>query len=98
MNNPLLDAPLRAPPPPSELDEIMSRNPLDLAAQDIDKIIAMQRAMRARREAPKGKTKAQLTDGSGINLAEMMRGATIPKAETKPAPVAKPTTAGFRRI
>jgi|ERR1700726_39532 len=97
--NPLLDAPLKAPPPPSELDELMSRDPLTLTAQDIDKLIAMQRAMRAKREAGKGKAaRAQLSDGSGINLAEMMRGAALPKVAEVPAPtITKPTT-GFRRI
>ena len=100
--NPLLDAPLKPPPPPSELDELMSRDPLTLAAQDIDKIIAMQRANRARREAgPRGRAKAQLSDGSGIDLAAMIAGAAIPKAPSPSAPTpAAPTTkpAGFRRL
>src|ERR1700723_2657176 len=97
--NPLLDAPLRAPPPPSELDELMSRDPLLLSAQDIDKIIQYQRAQRARREAGKGKagTKAQLSDGSGIDLAAMIRGDAIPKATPTAAPVISPKS-GFRRL
>ena len=33
----------------SDLDELMSRDPLDLSAQDIDKIIDYHRTQRARR-------------------------------------------------
>jgi hypothetical protein len=93
MTNPLLDSPLKPPPPPSELDELMSRDPLTLSAQDIDKIIQYQRAQRARREAGKGK-KSQLSDGAGIDLAAMIRGDTIPKVVSTTVP----TVAGFRRI
>lgn len=103
MINSMLDAPLRAPPPPSELDELMSRDPLSLSSQDIDSIIAAQRAQRARREAGKGKgargAKAQLSDGSGIDLAAMMRGEAIPTAA--PAALAATPTGpkpGFRRL
>lgn len=35
----------------TDLDELMSRDPLSLSAQDIDAIIAYQRQARARREA-----------------------------------------------
>lgn len=97
MTNPLLDSPLKPPPPPSELDELMSRDPLQLSSQDIDKIIAMQRAMRARREAGGKSKKSQLSDGSGINLAEMMKGAAIPKA-IEPAPAPMVVKSGFRRL
>jgi len=46
MNN-LLNT-LIAPPPPSELDELISRDPSDLSALDIDKIIALQHQHRAK--------------------------------------------------
>ena len=34
----------------TDLDELMSRDPLELSSQDIDEIIAYQRKMRAQRE------------------------------------------------
>ena len=101
MTNPLLDSPLKPPPPPSELDELMSRDPLDLSAQDIDKLIQYQRAQRAKREGGKGKKATTLSDGSGLDLAAMIRGDIAPKLAPKPAaapaltPAPKP---GFRRI
>lgn len=98
-SNPLLDAPLKAPPPPSELDELMSRDPLKLSSQDIDKIIQYQRAQRARRESGKGKAKAQLSDGAGIDLAAMMRGEAITKVPAPtPLPLALKPSSGFRRL
>lgn len=45
--NSLLDT-IPAPPPPSELDELMMRSPELLAPADIDAIIVMQRQHRAR--------------------------------------------------
>lgn len=101
MTNPLLDSPLKPPPPPSELDELMSRDPLDLSAQDIDKLIQYQRAQRAKREGNRSRKDPTLIDGSGIDLAAMIRGNTPPKPAPKPAaapalaPAAKST---FRRI
>ena len=65
--NSLLDALAKPPPPPSELDELISRDPLELSAQDIDKIIAFQRAARARREAG-GKTKKEYASQPGQSL------------------------------
>jgi hypothetical protein len=97
MTNPLLDAPLKAPPPPSELDELMSRDPLKLSSQDIDAIIQYQRAQRARRESGKGK-KPALSDGAGIDLAAMMRGEAIPKVVAPVAPTSTAKPSGFRRI
>jgi hypothetical protein len=78
----------------------MSRDPLGLSAQDIDKLIQYQRAQRARRESGKGKGKSQLQDGSGINLVEAMKAslATM-KAEPKPpVPAVRTPTSSFRRI
>src|SRR5579859_2061458 len=70
----LLDSLAKPPPPPSELDELMSRDPLDLSAQDIDAIIAFQRQARARREAgPVRKARAKASDApSGIDLVALV--------------------------
>lgn len=93
MNNPLLDAPAVAPPTPSELDELISRDPLDLSAADIDKIIAYQRSARARREA--GTTKKSRTaqhDGPKVDLATAL-------GLVKPASTITPPSGGsLRRI
>lgn len=92
----LLDSLAKPPPPPSELDELMSRDPLDLSAQDIDAIIAYQRQQRARREAG-GKTKKDLKDGAGIDLVALVTKTSPPPAPAAPklSPAQK---SGFRRI
>lgn len=92
----LLDALAKPPPPPSELDELMSRDPLNLSAQDIDSIIAFQRAARARREAGGPRTKRATKDSepSGIDLVALV-------TKQAPKPVAQAITApasGFRRL
>lgn len=91
----LLDALAKPPPPPSELDELMSRDPLALSAQDIDKIIQFQRQARARREAgPKTRRATKDSEPSGIDLVALVT--------KKPAVVVAPTVAkpgaGFRRL
>jgi len=92
MTNPLLDGPAIPPSTPSELDELISRDPLDLRALDIDRIIATQRQYRAQREAPKGGRKPKAPDGPKIDLATAL-------GLVKPAPVvSKPTAGGFRRL
>lgn len=91
MNNPLLDGPAIAPPSPSELDELISRNPLDLSALGIDKIIATERQYRAQREAPKGKAKAKPPTQT-IDLTKAL-GLVKP-----PAVITPPKAGGFRRI
>jgi hypothetical protein len=101
MSNDLLDALAKPPPPPSELDELMSRDPLDLAKDPtaIDKIIGYQRQARAQREAgPKGRGKrtdlAEHDNSKPIDLAAL--GLTPMKAT---APTIKPATgSGFRRL
>lgn len=89
MNNPLLDALAKPPPPPSELDELMARDPLDLSAADIDSIIAYHRDLRAKKAAGEFKTKrgkaAATQDGSGIDLVALVQGVTIPKPDGAPA-------------
>jgi hypothetical protein len=96
MTDSLLDALAKPPPPPSELDELMSRDPLELSAQDIDKIIQFQRQARARREAgPKTKRATKDSPDSGIDLVALVKGTTPASTPT----ITKPSTGGgFRRI
>lgn len=91
MTNDLLDALAKPPPPPSELDELISRDPLDLSAQDIDKIIAFQRAARARRESG-ARTKKEYTSvqGQSLDLAK------LGLVKAAPVQTAEPGS-GFRR-
>lgn len=94
----LLDSLAKPPPPPSELDELMSRDPLELSAQDIDKIIAYQRQQRARREAGGGRAKKAKAEvqTSGIDLVALVKGSTVP-VTLKPT-ITPPKAGGFRRI
>lgn len=90
----LLDALAKPPPPPSELDELMSRDPLALSAQDIDKIIQFQRQARARREAgPKTRRATKDSEPSGIDLV-----ALVTKKPPQVAPSMAKPGAGFRRL
>lgn len=104
MTNDILDALAKPPPPPSELDEIMSRDPLELAKDPaaIDAIIAYQRQARAQREAPVGgrRKKADLVEHDNakpIDLAAL--GLIKPKTIT-PAPAGAIRTGGnpLRRL
>jgi hypothetical protein len=88
----LLDALAKPPPEPSELDELMSRNPLEMTKDDINSIIAYQRADRARRaEGGNGKKrKSDLKDAPGgkVDLAALglaKKPVTAPKPTLKPA-------------
>ncbi len=91
----LLDALAKPPPPPSELDELISRDPLSLSAQDIDAIIQYQRSQRAKREAGGGRSRkasveATMSSVTGADLAALVRGANATKgnmAEAAPKPV-----------
>jgi hypothetical protein len=90
----LLDALAKPPPAPSELDELMSRNPLDMTKDDINSIIAYQRADRARRAeggTGKGRKRTDLKDhgGGAIDLAAL---GLIKKPVTAPKPTLKPAT------
>ena len=98
--NDLLDVLAKPPPPPSELDELMSRDPLDLSAADIDSIIALQRQARARREAggPKAKRATKDSPASGINLAELMAAAQPAKPKPVVVPVVGAKPSGLRRL
>jgi hypothetical protein len=95
----LLDSLAKPPPPPSELDELMARDPLDLSAQDIDKIIQYQRAQRASREAgakPK-RTAAEAGIKGAVDLVALVKGAAA--AGAPPAPIiSTPKSGGFRRL
>jgi hypothetical protein len=97
-NHDPLDALAKPPPPPSELDELMSRDPLDLSEQDVDKIIAVQRQARAAREAPAGgrRRKSDLVEHDNAKPIDL---AALGLLKPKAAPTA-PTSSGsgFRRM
>ena len=93
----ILDGLAKPPPPLSELDELMARDPLNLSAQDIDAIIAYQRQARARREAG-GKTKRTASDApkQSLDLAAL---GLIKKPQAPPKPDSVPgVVRSFRRI
>lgn len=101
----LLDALAKPPPPPSELDILISRDPLSLSAQDIDAIIQMQRQYRAKREAGGGRSRkasveATMSSVTGADLAALVRGTVATKGNIIPpeAPKAPTTSGGFRRF
>jgi hypothetical protein len=89
-----LDDLAKPPPPPSELDELMSRDPLELSAQDIDKIIAYQRQQRAKREQGGGRTKRPKAEPGSVSISLASLG-----IKTTPVPpvISKPSS-GFRRL
>ena len=96
----ILDSLAKPPPPPSELDELMSRDPLQMTKQDIDQIIAYQRNASAQREAPAGgrRRKSDLTEHDNakpIDLAAL--GLIKPTGTITPAPKSA-GGAGFRRL
>lgn len=97
MTTDILDSLAKPPPPPSELDELMSRDPLDMTTEHIDSIIAYQRQVRAQREAaPKGRKK-DLVDmtGQALDLSQL----GLVKPPTAPKPTLTPTSgSGFRRL
>lgn len=95
MTDSILDALAKPPPPPSELDELMSRDPLTMTKDDIDSIIAYQRQARAQREAPAGGRK-NLKDMTGQSLDLSALG--LIKIKDTPAPTAPTSGGGFRRM
>lgn len=64
---------------PSDLDELMDRDPLNLSAQDIDDIIAYHRKQRARRAA--GEKPLKNTAGPKVDLTKIVKGLS-PKPAT----------------
>lgn len=98
MTSDILDTLAKPPPPPSELDELMSRDPLEMTSDDIDKIIAYQRNARAAREAaPRGRGKrTDLVDMTDKPLDLSALGLIKPPVAPKPA--LKPSGGGFRRM
>ncbi len=60
----------------SELDELMSRDPLDLSSADIDAIIAYHRKARARRAAGEKPTKPKGPTVDITSVANKLIGAT----------------------
>jgi len=104
VSNDLLDALAKPPPPPSELDELMNRNPLDLIREGeaayrkwTDKVVAIQRASRAKREAaPKGRGKrTDLSEHDNSKPIDLAALGLVKTAPTTPSP--KPQV-GFRRM
>jgi hypothetical protein len=106
MSDNILDALAKPPPPPSELDELMSRDPLDLTTDPekykewTDKVIAYQRQARAKREAaPKGRGKrtdlAEHDNTKPIDLAAL---GLVTKPAVAPAPALRSGAASFRRL
>jgi len=93
--NDLLDQPAIPPPSPNELDELISRDPLELSAQDIDKIIAYQRQQRAKRESGNGRTRKPKAEPapSGIDLV-----ALVTKAAPTPTSVPAVVSSFKRRL
>lgn len=102
MNPDPLDALAKPPPPPSELDELMSRDPLELAKDPkaIDSIIAYQRQARANREAPSGgrgrKRVSDLTDMTDKPLDLSLLGLVKPSTPSPTLP--KGGSGGLRRF
>jgi hypothetical protein len=93
----LLDSLAKPPPPPSELDELMARDPLDMKAMDIDAIIAYQRQQRANRE-DKAKPKRSASEAGikgAVDLVALVKGAVAPAPTPKPA---APSGGSFRRL
>lgn len=97
----LLDSLAKPPPPPSELDELMSRDPMHMSRDDIDAIIAYERQFRARKANGEIKTKRGKTKDdapSGIDLVALVKGVSGAIASA-PAPTVTPAKPGsFRRF
>lgn len=89
-----LDDLAKPPPPPSELDELIGRNPLDLSSQDIDKIVAMERSYRAKKEQGGGRTKRPKAEPGSVSISLASLG--IKAAPVAPV-ISKPSS-GFRRL
>lgn len=98
----LLDALAKPPPPPSELDELMSRDPLELAKDPsaIDKIIGYQRQARAQREAaPKGRGKrTDLIEHDNAKPIDLAALGLAPMKAAAPTITKPPAGSGFRRL
>lgn len=79
---------------PEDIDTLMVIDAMDLSKQDLAKIIAYQRKMRALREQGVKPKRQKDTSTPAVSLKELL--ATVPKP-VKPAPAPKPT-GGFRRF
>lgn len=98
----LLDSLAKPPPPPSELDILISRDPLSLSAQDIDAIIQYQRSARAKREAGGGRSRkasveASMSSVTGADLAALVRGTPSSKGNIIPTEAPKPSGGSIAR-
>lgn len=56
----------------SDLDVLMSQDPLGLSAQDLDRIIAYQRKMRVQREAGVRTRKPKETASSRLDISTLL--------------------------
>lgn len=100
MTNDILDALAKPPPPPSDLDELMSRDPMFMTRDDIDKIIAYQRNARAQRENPNGGRGRKRTDLVEHDNAKPIDLAALGLLKPKPVQptLPKPGGSSFRRL
>lgn len=101
MTNPdILDALAKPPPPPSELDEIMSRDPLSMTREDIDAIIGYQRQARAAREAPAGgrRKKADLVEHDNAKPIDLAALGLIKPKTAAPAAALRTGSNPLRRL
>jgi hypothetical protein len=64
---------------PNDIDELMGLDPLELSTQDLDRIIAYQRKMRAQREAGVKVRKPKVEAKPSISIEQML-------AQLPPAP------------
>lgn len=92
----LLDTLAKPPPPPSELDILMSKPPLDCIPSDIDAIIAYQRQNRARKAEGGGRSRKAQVDTGPKQVLDLAALGLVGKPATQA--VVKPSSGGFRRI
>ena len=99
MTSSILDSLAKPPPPMSELDELMSRDPLELSAQDIDKIIAYQRQARARRESGERTRKPKASADGPKQTLDLAALGLVKKPAPPPTPNSVPgVVSSFRRL
>ena len=79
----------------NEIDELMSMDPLEMAAKDIDAIIAYHRKNRANAEAG---IKPKKEAGPKVSLTSLMDKIKAKQGLPATAPAKAPTTGGIRRI
>lgn len=82
----------------TDLDELMSLDPLGLTKADLDSIISYHRANRAKEGAdgkmPRGKRALPSAEKPKMDLGTLLQGMT---KKDGPAPAPKPQSGGMRR-